>query len=126
MYCEFCQESLEDLAQVRRHTLTVKHSRNRKNHELSKDNLMKNLHQAYDHPNSLEELITLLSLSSTKDVRILDDAGFFEIKSKSTSNVIRAMIPIIFQNLTDYHLENLPTDVKRAILASYAKHKSRG
>lgn len=92
---------------------------------MTKNNLIDTLRKAHDHPNSLGELIELLDLRTSKDVMELDDAGFFKINSKSSSEIVRELIPTILNNLATYHLNNLPVDVRKAISDSYDNHEKK-
>lgn len=125
MYCEYCEIDVQELSDVRRHILTVKHTRNRKSYELSKGNLLEMLRRTHCEPKNFCELLENLNLKKPDDVENLEEAGFFNINSESTYEIVLQMIPFLFESLTHHHLSNLPEDLRKDISTLYEKYRKK-
>lgn len=122
MHCEFCDKRLYDLASARRHILSISHIRSKRQHELSTAKLTERLRQKIIHPVDFYDLLKLINVYSARDVTALNDLDFFEIESKIHNRIVHELIKILYLSVNDFHLQNLPPEMKQAFLDSYRKN----
>lgn len=120
--CEYCRVSYSNVGQVRRHILTIEHTRNRERCHLSKDNCIQAISQMHNKPRNFCQLMSLLSLQSPRDIVALEDAGFFNIETDQQAEVARTLITVIDEAITKCHIESLPKDLRGKLVEAYKKH----
>lgn len=123
MYCEYCDVELSDVAEARRHMLSITHTRGKNQYQLSKSKFNQKTKDELDRPRNIADLANLLSISSKDDVNSLYESRFFEISSDEESQLVRHLIPILFQIGVDYHIESLPKELRQPFMAAVEKFK---
>lgn len=121
MHCEFCDVTLSNLAEARRHMVTIAHIRNKRNYDLAIDKYLERSIQATLRPKNFQELTKLLNLHSPKDVEALNETKFFKITTVTQSKVVSELINILYENSKEYSYRRLPEEIREPLVKLIAE-----
>lgn len=124
MHCEFCDCSFADLAEARKHMLTIEHIRAKRNIELSSTKYVELMRQATIHPKNFYQLTKLLNLHSKNDVNALEKQNFFKITTKTNWKVVHELMSVLYQSSIDYHVGSLPNELRQPLIEIIERQNS--
>lgn len=123
MNCEYCSSSFADLAEARKHMLTVTHIRRKNIHELQAEKLLEKMRNFQLHPKSFRDLAKVINMHSRKDVEALNSIDFFKIKIQKEANITNEFIAILYQSINDYRVNVLPPTLREPFLRAIAEQE---
>lgn len=125
MHCEFCDKTIHDSADAKRHVLTASHTRHKSEYDLNRTKLVERMRQAAINPKDFGELNALLNIHSKGDVEALISRNFFKISTATNSKIAREMIRVLFSNSSNYYLNCLPSQLRQHFLRAYEEVDSK-
>lgn len=115
MRCEYCDLDLLDVADARRHMLTIAHARKINEYELIAIKHIQQLRLKDYRPRDFSKLLELLNLRSTDDIDAIDKLKFFKIETKTQGKIASELCHILCQSSHEYHLNGLPQSLRETL-----------
>ena len=123
MFCEYCDTNLSDIAEARRHMLTIDHVRNRNSYDLNTAKFFERYRQAKLHPDNFQKLCQTLNMHSDKDVIALEKNGFFKMDKLWHYDVSDQLLKVLQDSGIDYHMNRLHPQVRQKLLEALDEAK---
>lgn len=124
MYCEYCDTKLADLAEARRHFLSVRHTRNKNVYELDMSKYFARQEQARLQPMNLVRLCEALNMYSEKDVSALERIDFFKMDRQWHFEVTEELHKVLLQSCIDHSLSKLLDPIRSELLEAISEEKA--
>lgn len=125
MHCEYCDMSLYDTAEARKHMLSIGHVRNKRSYDLNKNKYRERKTQTLIHPKNLTELASLLNMHSSQDVISLDkNDNFFKMREQRHFAIAENLLTILQEAGLEYQLNALHPEVRSALVQSVKNEKA--
>lgn len=125
MHCEYCNITFYELAEARRHMLTISHIREKRNFDLSTAKCVERMKQAKLHPKDFHDLTKVLNIHSGSDINALDSSNFFKITKQYESMITCELIRTLNLGVKDYYVNALPPEVREPFIRAIEKQLDR-
>lgn len=116
MFCEYCEVHLIDLADLRRHMLSMAHIRSKNSYELSMSKFFERRRQANMHPNNFNELCLSLNMHSGKDVTALEKDKFFKMERLWQYDVSEELMKVLMESGIKYSLNRISVVARKELI----------
>lgn len=66
-----------------------------------------------------------MNLHSSTDVKALEEQKFFKIDTQTESKIVRNLICVLNQGITDYYVNSLPADLREPLIDAMERQQTR-
>jgi hypothetical protein len=123
-FCEYCDMHLINLADVRRHILSMAHTRHKNSHELSMIKYFERKRQTAMHPDNFAKLCLSLNMHSDKDVSALEKDGFFKMERLWHYDVAEELLKVLMESGIKYYLDKIHPVLRKELIKSLEEEKA--